>query len=65
MHFEQFVNLVAEMRQTQREYFATRSYASLKKSKQLEKRVDESISIIRSELLNTPATQLELSFNFG
>lgn len=64
MEFEQFVNLVAELRQTQREYFATRSYASLKKSKQLEKRVDECISIIRNELLNTPATQLELGFSF-
>lgn len=65
MEFQQFVNLVAELRQTQREYFATRSYASLKKSKQLEKRVDESISIIRSELLNTQATQLELGFSFN
>lgn len=64
MEFQHFVNLVAELRQTQREYFATRSYASLKKSKQLEKRVDETISIIRNELLNTPATQLELGFNF-
>lgn len=64
MEFQQFVNLVAELRQTQREYFATRSYASLKKSKQLEKRVDECISIIRNELLNTPATQLELGFSF-
>lgn len=64
MEFEQFVNLVAELRQTQREYFATRSYASLKKSKQLEKRVDECISIIRNELLNTQATQLELGFSF-
>ena len=64
MEFQQFVNLVAELRQTQREYFATRSYASLKKSKQLEKRVDESISIIRNELLNTHATQLELGFSF-
>lgn len=70
MHFEQFVNLVVEMRQTQRDYFATRSYASLKKSKQLEKRVDESISIIKNELLNEKSTQLELNFtetsvNFG
>lgn len=64
MEFQQFVNLVAELRQTQREYFATRSYASLKKSKQLEKRVDECISIIRNELLNTQATQLELGFSF-
>ena len=64
MDFQQFVNLVAELRNTQREYFATRSYASLKKSKQLEKRVDESISIIRNELLNTQATQLELGLNF-
>ena len=64
MDFQQFVNLVAELRNTQREYFATRSYASLKKSKQLEKRVDECISIIRNELLNTPATQLELGFSF-
>ena len=64
MEFQQFVNLVAELRNTQREYFATRSYASLKKSKQLEKRVDECISIIRNELLNPQATQLELGFSF-
>ena len=65
MEFQQFVNLVAELRQTQREYFATRSYASLKKSKQLEKRVDECISIIRNELLNPQVTQLELGFSFN
>lgn len=64
MEFQQFVNLVAELRETQRDYFANRSYASLKKSKQLERRVDECISTIRNEMLNTKATQLELGFNF-
>lgn len=64
MELENFVNLVAEMRHTQREYFATRSYATLKKSKQLEKRVDECVSIYRNEKLNGHSTQLELGFEF-
>lgn len=58
--FTSFVELVAEMRAIQRDYFSTRSISSLKKSKKLEKRVDQSISIIRNELVNGRHIQLEL-----
>lgn len=64
MELENFVNLVAEMRQTQCEYFATKSYIALKKSKRLEKRVDECVSIYRNEKLNGRSTQLELGLEF-
>ena len=38
--FEAFLNLVKEMRNEQRMYFATREYNHFKKAKALEKRVD-------------------------
>lgn len=63
MEANAFLQLVAEMRAAQKEYFSCRSYASLQKSKALEKRVDESISIIRNKIMNGQITQL--SFNFG
>lgn len=40
----EFYSLVQEMREAQKEYFRTRSKDSLRKSKTLEKRVDEVIS---------------------
>ena len=40
----EFYSLVKEMRNAQREYFRTRSDYSLKKSKLLERRVDEVLS---------------------
>lgn len=63
LQFTQFLNLVDEMRKTQREYFATRSYASLKKSKQLEKRVDECIASIKRENIQPKAFQLDFDFD--
>lgn len=36
-----FINIVKEMRKAQKEYFKTRSQASLTKSKELEKTVDK------------------------
>ena len=36
-----FINIVKEMRKAQKEYFRTRSQASLTKSKELEKTVDK------------------------
>ena len=39
-----FYSLVKEMREAQKEYFRTRSKDSLKRSKALEKRVDEALS---------------------
>lgn len=39
----QFFNLVKAMREAQKEYFTSRSLEALRKSKQLERRVDEYI----------------------
>ena len=44
MNAKEFFGLVKEMRQQQKEYFKTRSSDVLKKSKALEKRVDDEIS---------------------
>lgn len=43
MTAKEFFYLVAEMRQTQKDYFKTRDKEVLVKSKELEKRVDEEI----------------------
>lgn len=58
-----FLNLVKELRNAQREYFFTRSYATLQKAKALEKRVDNQISIIEHTLANDKFTQMEFSFD--
>lgn len=63
LQFTQFLLLVDEMRKTQREYFATRSYTSLKKSKQLEKRVDECIASIKREKIQPKTFQLDFDFD--
>lgn len=39
----QFFNLVKAMREAQKEYFTSRSLEALRKSKQLERKVDEYI----------------------
>lgn len=44
MNAKEFFSLVKEMRLQQKEYFKTRSSDVLKKSKALEKRVDDEIS---------------------
>lgn len=59
---QKFVELVAELRATQREYFATRSYHALKKSKSLESRVDNAIEGLRNRLTNNKCTQTYLDF---
>lgn len=43
MTHREFYDLVREMRQQQKRYFATRDKATLKKSKELEKMIDEEI----------------------
>lgn len=43
MNAQQFFQLVASMREAQREYFKTRSRSSLERSKALERRVDDEI----------------------
>ena len=44
MSYEQFRELVKDMRKWQREYFKTRSKVALLESKRLEKLVDETLS---------------------
>ena len=44
MDAKSFFNLVAAMRDKQKEYFRTRSQSALRESKTLEKRVDDEIS---------------------
>lgn len=43
-----FINLVLDMRSTQKEYFKTLSTESLRRSKELEKQVDKAIVQIKS-----------------
>lgn len=44
MNAKDFFNLVEQMRQNQKDYFKTRSTESLRKSKELEKKVDDEIA---------------------
>jgi hypothetical protein len=46
MTFEDFRNLVADLRHAQKEYFRTRSDAALERSKSLERRVDEALKAL-------------------
>lgn len=41
---DEFMDLVADMRRAQKEYFRTRSDAALRASKTLERRVDEALT---------------------
>lgn len=51
MEFIEFVDLVAKMRQSQKDYFKTRGYSQLTESKRLEKEVDAAIEDIRAPKL--------------
>lgn len=44
MKAEDFFNLVTEMRKNQKDYFKTRSIEALRKSKELERQVDDEIA---------------------
>ena len=57
-----FVELVAEMRNKQREYFVNRTYNSLQKAKMLERRVDNTISELRRYMYSSAPKQLSLDF---
>lgn len=57
-----FVNLVEELRKTQREFFATRTHSVLQKSKALEKRVDEAIAAYRREQASDGYVQSMFNF---
>ena len=45
----EFVQLIAEMRAAQREYFSTRSAVALSESQRLEKKVDQVIRIFKGK----------------
>ena len=55
MDYQEFTELVRDMRQAQRQYFKTRNPEILEKSKQLEKAVD---SEIEAQLLRKQLTLL-------
>lgn len=61
MNAREFFDLVSSMRKTQKEYFATRDPAALKRSKQLEHEVDAEIDRVET-ILKTGATQKEIQF---
>lgn len=44
MNAKDFFNLVTEMRKNQKDYFKTRTTEALRKSKELEKQVDDEIA---------------------
>lgn len=52
MNAKSFFNLVAALRDKQKEYFRTRSQSALRESKALEKRVDDEISRVNQILNN-------------
>ena len=53
MNARQFFEKVALLRETQKEYFRTRSHDALRKSKALEREIDEEIDRV-NRLLNLP-----------
>lgn len=56
------VNLVRNCRAAQREYFATRAYKSLIRSKELERKVDEQVEKVSRMITEGKVTQLEFKF---
>lgn len=55
-----FFDLVARMRDKQKEYFRTRSGSVLKESKQLEKQVDEEIRRVNGIIRERQEPKLDL-----
>lgn len=55
-----FFDLVARMRDKQKEYFRTRSGSVLKESKQLEKQVDEEIRRVNGIIRERQESKLDL-----
>lgn len=56
---EKFIKLVAEMRKAQKDFFKTRDSTYLKKSKALEKKVDEEI---QKHFTNEPPQEQQYLF---
>ena len=44
LEYDDFMSLVADMRQAQKDYFKTRDKAILRKAKELEQKVDQQVS---------------------
>lgn len=67
MNHEQFFNKVAEMREAQKAYFATRDPSTLRKSKALETEIDREIKRVReikaAERLNAISPSLFVDDN--
>lgn len=62
MNATQFIELIKLMRETQREYFATRDWRILQKSKALEKKVDCYLTCYEEVLKRQLPAQLTFSF---
>lgn len=60
MTAKDFFDLVARMRDKQKEYFRTRSGSVLKESKQLEKQVDEEIRRVNGIIRERQEPKLDL-----
>ena len=60
MTAKDFFDLVARMRDKQKEYFRTRSGSVLKESKQLEKQVDEEIRRVNGIIREKQEPKLDL-----
>ena len=60
MTAKDFFDLVARMRDKQKEYFRTRSGSVLKESKQLEKQVDEEIRRVNEIIRERQEPKLDL-----
>lgn len=60
MTAKDFFDLVARMRDKQKEYFRTRSGSVLKESKQLEKQVDEEIKRVNGIIRERQEPKLDL-----
>lgn len=63
METTKFISLVEAMRLAQTEYFRTRSYSSLSKAKELERKVDRELPSVKRQENEKLPTQLELTFD--
>lgn len=57
---KEFIDLVAEMRESQRNWFNNHDYRELTKAKELEKRVDHILSCHREELKRQAGVQMTI-----
>lgn len=62
MNAKEFFDLVSDMRNAQKEYFATRTMGNLEKSKQLERQVDKEIERVKN-ITKCGGAQKEIKFD--